>query len=281
MDRESGLGVWGGTTRQGAGGEGGREASPHAPLSPHDVELCGALPSCPSSQPMRGPRLGGRRRSGTGPDPGAESERRGGGGRGGPEGAQGREAGGGDREEEEAAGGGRPRGVADVALSPDPPSRFGPRAAAERRGRSWELEGARKAPPKGSATPGPELAACRPLSRGPPRIPAAGRLVGSPPGLAERRSRPRKVVGPVIELSNGCSCRPKMAGQGGERGGGVGWGGDKHETNTAKRRARRAERAARPSAEGKELRARCPGAARGRAGPYQPVARAAPRSAPR
>lgn len=88
-------GYGGGRHDKEQGGEGGREASPHAPLSPHDVELCGALPSCPSSQPMRGPRLGGRRRSGTGPDPGAESERRGGGGRGGPEGAQGREAGGG------------------------------------------------------------------------------------------------------------------------------------------------------------------------------------------
>lgn len=54
-------------------------------------------------------------------------------------------------------------------------------------------------------------------------------------------------------------------------------------TKQTPRRDVRVVRSARPppSAEGKELRARCPGAARGRAGPYQPVARAAPRSAPR
>lgn len=267
------------TTRsRGGGREGGLAARSPEPTR------CGAVRGSPllpllttDAGTAFGRKAAVRHRAGSG----GRERAAGRGGQGGAGGGAGEGGGGGEREEEEAAGGGRPRGVADVALSPDPPSRFGPRAAAERRGRSWELEGARKAPPKGSATPGPELAACRPLSRGPPRIPAAGRLVGSPPGLAERRSRPRKVVGPVIELSNGCSCRPKMAGQGGERGGGVGWGGDKHETNTAKRRARRAERAARPSAEGKELRARCPGAARGRAGPYQPVARAAPRSAPR
>ena len=140
---------------------------------------------------------------------------------------------------------------------------------------SWRGRGKRRR--RGAWLPAPSSPRVGRSPAGLPRVPAAGRLVGSPPGLAERRSRPRKVVGPVIELSNGCSCRPKMAGQGGERGGG--------EVNTKQtpRRDVRVVRSARPppSAEGKELRARCPGAARGRAGPYQPVARAAPRSAPR
>lgn len=205
------------------------------------------------------PRDGRTQRRASGPEPGAESERRGGGGGGAGEGGGG---GGGGRGRRRRWRRRRGEGAREALLTlPSPrtlPRDLGParpRSAGGEVG-SWRGRGKRRR--RGAWLPAPSSPRVGRSPAGLPRVPAAGRLVGSPPGLAERRSRPRKVVGPVIELSNGCSCRPKMAGQGGERGG----GGGKHETNTAKGRARRAERAA-PAERGRKgtpraVSGRCP-----------------------